>query len=142
MNDPVRWGFLSTAKINDKLLPGARASDRLEVVAVASRDGDRAKAYARERGIERAHGSYEALLADPEIDAVYIPLPNHLHAEWAIAAAGAGKHVLCEKPMAITSSQAREMIVAARRAGVKLMEAFMYRLHPLWVEVRRLLGDG
>jgi predicted dehydrogenase len=93
-------------------------------------------------GIPRAHGSYEALLDDPELDAVYIPLPNHLHAPWAIAAARAGKHVLCEKPLAMTSDQARQMIAAARESGVVLMEAFMYRLHPSWIAVRELVASG
>ncbi|MGH8914413.1 MAG: Gfo/Idh/MocA family protein [Acidimicrobiia bacterium] len=143
MTEPVRWGVLGTAGIAvHKVIPGMQGSELSRVEAIASRSANKARATADRLGIPRSYGSYEDLLADPEIEAVYIPLPNHLHAEWAIAAAGAGKHVLCEKPMAITSSQAREMIVAAERAGVKLMEAFMYRLHPLWVEVRRLLGDG
>jgi predicted dehydrogenase len=93
-------------------------------------------------GIERAYSRYEDLLADPEIEAVYIPLPNHLHAEWTIAAAEAGKHVLCEKPLAMSSAQAEAMISRSVAAGVKLMEAFMYRLHPLWTEIRRLLSSG
>ena len=117
MSDPVRWGFLSTAKINDKLLPGARASDLVEVVAVASRDGGRAKAYAQDRGIERAHGSYEALLADPEVEAVYISLPNSLHVEWSIRALEAGKHVLCEKPLSRRPADAERAFDAAERSG-------------------------
>ncbi|MGH2401680.1 MAG: Gfo/Idh/MocA family protein, partial [Candidatus Limnocylindria bacterium] len=93
-------------------------------------------------GIPTAHGSYEALLADPNVDAVYVPLPNHLHATWSIAAAEAGKHVLCEKPLAMTAADAERMIQAADRAGVRLMEAFMYRLHPSWVAVRELVASG
>src|SRR3712207_1016816 len=96
--DAVRWGILSTANINDLVLAGAAESDRVEVVAVASRDASRAVAYARQRGLERTYGSYEALLADPEIEAVYIPLPNSMHVEWSVRALDAGKHVLCEKP--------------------------------------------
>ena len=99
MNGTVRWGFLSTANINDKLLAGAAQSDRVDVIAVASREAPRAEAYARERGIARAHGSYAELLADPDVEAVYISLPNSLHVEWSIRALEAGKHVLCEKPL-------------------------------------------
>ena len=116
-----------------------RRAARVEVVAIASRDGDQARAVADRLGIPRAHGSYEALLADPDVDAVYIPLPNHLHAEWTIAAARAGKHVLCEKPLAMTAADAERMAAACDAAGVLLMEAFMYRLHPSWVAVRELV---
>ena len=109
-----------------------------------SRRGTRTgrQAVAQRLRIPRVHGSYEALLADPEVDAVYIPLPNHLHAEWTIAAARAGKHVLCEKPLAMTAADAERMIEACRVAGVLLMEAFMYRLHPSWVAVRELVAGG
>jgi predicted dehydrogenase len=139
----LRWGVLSTANIaREKVIPGIRAADRCEVVAIASRDVDRARSVAAEQGIPTAHGSYEALLADPAVDAVYIPLPNHLHAEWAIAAARAGKHVLCEKPLAMTAADAERMIEAAATEGVLLMEAFMYRLHPSWVAARELVTDG
>ena len=141
----LRWGVLSTANIaQKKWIPGVRRAPRQrgEVVALASREGGAAAAVARELEIPRAHDSYEALLADPEVDAVYIPLPNHLHREWTIAAARAGKHVLCEKPLALTSAQAQEMVDAAAAAGVLLMEAFMYRLHPSWVAVRELLAAG
>jgi predicted dehydrogenase len=134
---------LGTADIAiKKVIPAIQGSEMSRVTAIASRDGSRSRAVADRLGIPTSHGSYEALLEDPGIEVVYIPLPNHLHAEWAIAAAEAGKHVLCEKPMAVTSEAAREMIQAAESAGVKLMEAFMYRLHPLWVEVRRLLDEG
>ncbi|MBI2777686.1 MAG: Gfo/Idh/MocA family oxidoreductase [Chloroflexi bacterium] len=139
----VRWGILSTANIaRRKAIPGIRAADRCEVVAIASRDGGQARAVAGELGIPTAHDSYEALLADPGVDAVYIPLPNHLHAEWTIAAARAGKHVLCEKPLAMTAADAERMVAAAADAGVLLMEAFMYRLHPTWVAVRELIAAG
>ncbi len=139
----LRIGILSTADIaRTKVIPGMRKADRCEVVAIASRDGARAREVAAELAIPTAHDSYEALLADPAVDAVYIPLPNHLHARWTLAAAAAGKHVLCEKPMAMTSGQALEMIDACRSAGVILMEAFMYRLHPTWVAVRELVASG
>jgi predicted dehydrogenase len=139
----LRWGVLSTAKIGrTKVIPGIQAADRCRVVAIASRDTDRARTVAADLGIARVHASYEALLADPDVDAVYIPLPNHLHAEWAIAAARAGKHVLCEKPLALTAGEAQAMVDAARSAGVLLHEAFMYRVHPSWVAVRELVRAG
>jgi predicted dehydrogenase len=145
-NQPkLRWGVLSTADIGrKKWIPGVRRAphQRGEVVAIASRDGEAAARVAAELGIARAHDSYEALLADPGVDAVYIPLPNHLHLEWAIAAAKAGKHVLCEKPLALTSDDAQRMVDAARESGVLLMEAFMYRLHPSWQAVRELIASG
>jgi predicted dehydrogenase len=139
----LRIGVLSTADIaRTKVIPGMRRAARCEVVAIASRNGARAREVAAELGIPTAHDSYEALLADPNIDAVYIPLPNHLHGTWTRAAARAGKHVLCEKPLAMTSTEAREMIDACREAGVVLMEAFMYRLHPSWTAVRELVASG
>jgi predicted dehydrogenase len=139
----LRWGILSTASIaRGKVIPGIQGADRCRVVAIASRDEARAAEVARQAGIPTAHGSYEALLADPDVDAVYIPLPNHLHAEWAIAAARAGKHVLCEKPLALTAADAERMIAVADAEGVRLMEAFMYRLHPSWVAVRDLVASG
>ena len=139
----LRWGILSTADIADrKVIPGMRKSARSRVVAIGSRDADRARAMAERHGIERVHGSYAALLADPEVDAVYIPLPNHLHAEWTMAAARAGKHVLCEKPLAMTAAEAAAMIDVCEAEGVRLMEAFMYRLHPSWVAVRELVASG
>ena len=143
MPETVRWGILSPAKIGtQKVIPAIQRAERCEVVAIASRDEVRAGESADVLGIPRAHGSYEALLADPDVDAVYIPLPNHLHAEWAIAAARAGKHVLCEKPLALTAAEAGTMISACSDAGVLLMEAFMYRLHPSWVAVRELVAAG
>jgi predicted dehydrogenase len=143
MTDVVRWGILSTANIaTQKVIPGMRQAARTEVVAIASRDEALARSVAGRLGIPTAHGSYEALLADPRVDAVYIPLPNHLHLDWTIAAARAGKHVLCEKPLALTAADAERMAEAADAAGVHLMEAFMYRHHPSWVAVRELVADG
>jgi len=118
-----------------------RKAKRCSIAAIASREAGRAEAVALELGIPRAHASYEALLADPEVDAVYIPLPNHLHAEWSIAAARAGKHVLCEKPLALTADDAQRMIDVADAEGVTLMEAFMYRLHPSWQAVAELVAS-
>ena len=139
----LRWGILSTAKIGvRKVIPGIQAADRCEVVAIASRDENRAKDMAGRLGIPKAYGSYEGLLADPEVDAIYIPLPNHLHAEWTIASARAGKHVLCEKPAAMTSAEAEEMVDVCSSEGVRLMEAFMYRLHPSWEAVREIVSSG
>jgi predicted dehydrogenase len=139
----LRFGILSTAGIaTEKTIPGIRRAARCEVVAIGSRDVARARAVADRHGIARVHGSYEALLADPGVDAVYVPLPNHLHAEWTIAAARAGKHVLCEKPLALTPADAERMIESCRAEGVLLMEAFMYRLHPSWVAVRELVAGG
>jgi len=139
---PLRWGILGTARINRMLIPPLQESASNRLVAVASRDLARAEAYAREWKIGRAHGSYEALLADPEIDAVYIPLPNHLHAEWTIKAARAGKHVLCEKPLALTLEDVDAMVKACREANVALAEGFMYRHHPQTFKVKELLDSG
>ena len=138
----LRVGLLSTARINDSLLEGAAATDAAEVVAVASRTEARAAAYAHERGIPRAHGSYEALLADPEVDAVYVALPNALHAPWSIRALEAGKHVLCEKPLARTAAAAERAFAAADRAGRVLMEAFMWRHLPQTRTLVELVRDG
>ena len=139
----LRWGVLSTASIaREKVIPGIQRAERCRVVAIASRDVSRAADVARQLGIPTVHGSYEALLGDPNVDVVYIPLPNSLHAEWAIAAARAGKHVLCEKPLALTSGDAEHMVEVAEAQGVRLMEAFMYRLHPSWVAVRDLVASG
>ena len=139
----LRWGILSTADIGRrKVIPGILKADRCQVVAIGSRDAAQARMVADELGIPAAHGSYEALLADPNVDIVYIPLPNHLHAEWTIAAARAGKHVLCEKPLAMDAAEAERMLDVCATEGVRLMEAFMYRLHPSWEEVRRLVAGG
>jgi predicted dehydrogenase len=139
----VRWGVLSTADIGmAKVTPAIGQADNCEVVAIASRSLEQAEAAAEQLGIPGFFGSYEALLEADEVDAVYIPLPNNLHHKWTIKAAAAGKHVLCEKPIALTSSEAEEMAAACDEAGVKLEEAFMYRHHPTWVEAVRLLGSG
>jgi xylose dehydrogenase (NAD/NADP) len=138
----LRLGLLSTANINRLVIAGARASDDVEVVAVASRDAARAEAYAREHGIERAHGSYEALLADDGVDAVYVSLPNSLHVDWSVRALEAGKHVLCEKPLARRPEEVERAFDAAERAGRVLAEAFMYRHHPQTKRVAELVRDG
>ncbi|MFZ0015107.1 MAG: Gfo/Idh/MocA family oxidoreductase [Acidimicrobiia bacterium] len=139
----VSWGILSTADIGlSKVIPAMLHSELSSVEAIASRSSDRAAEAAARLGIPRNYGTYEELLADPEIEAVYIPLPNHMHAEWTIAAAKAGKHVLCEKPLAMSSAVAREMVDACDRSGVKLMEAFMYRLHPLWKHTFEMVKSG
>jgi predicted dehydrogenase len=143
MNGRIRWGILSTANIGIKrFIPGAQASRNGIVAAIASRDGARAREVAARLGIGRAYGSYEALLADPELDAIYIPLPNSLHAEWTAKAAAAGKPVLCEKPLAADAAQARRMIDRCASLGVPLMEAFMYRFHPQHARVRELIDAG
>ncbi len=138
----MRWGLLSTANINRKLLGGAEGTDEAAVVAVASRDRSRAEGFAREHGIERAHGSYEALLEDPEVDAVYNPLPNSLHVPWTLRALEAGKHVLCEKPLTRRPAEAEEAFAAAERADRVLEEAFMWRHHPQTLRLRALLDEG
>lgn len=142
MSAPVRWGLLSTARINEAILGGARQSERTHVVAVASRDQARADAYARERGLERAYGSYEALLEDGEIDVVYNSLPNSMHVEWSVRALEAGKHVLCEKPMDRRVDAVERAFDTAEREGRLLMEAFMYRHHPQTHKAAELVGDG
>ncbi len=138
----VRWGIVSTADINRKLIPGAHASEKVELVAVASRDQARADAYAQEWSIPRAYGSYDALLADPEIEAVYISLPNTLHCEWSIKAVEAGKHVLCEKPLTRRPDDASAAFDAAERAGRLLSEAFMYRHNPQTKRLKALVEEG
>jgi len=138
----LRWGLISTARINRALIPPLRASARNQLVAVASREMDKARAYAKEWNIPRVFGSYEAMLADPDIDVVYNPLPNGLHAEWTIKAAQAGKHVLCEKPFAVTVEQVDAMAAAAQKAGVVVAEAFMYRHHPQTLKVKELVESG
>ena len=138
----VAWGILSTARINRLVLAGARTSDRVEVVAVASRDPVRAEAYAREQGIDRSYGSYEALLGDEDIDAVYISLPNSMHVEWSIRALEAGKHVLCEKPLTRRAAEAERAFDVAERQGRLLMEAFMYRHNPQTHRLTSLVDEG
>jgi D-xylose 1-dehydrogenase (NADP+, D-xylono-1,5-lactone-forming) len=138
----LRWGLLSTARINRALLPPLRSSARNELTAVASRDLERAQAYADERNIPRVFGSYEAMLADPDVDVIYNPLPNSMHTEWTIKATEAGKHVLCEKPLANTLEEVDAITAAARKAGVVVMEAFMYRHHPQTLKVKELVESG
>ena len=138
----VRYGIVSTAHINRLLIPGAHESDKVELIAVASRDMTRAEAYAREWGIERAYGSYEALLEDPDIEAVYISLPNTMHVEWSIRAVEAGKHVLCEKPFSRHAEDVEKAFDAAERAGRLLSEAFMYRHNPQTKRLTELVRDG
>lgn len=138
----LRWGLLSTANINQAVIEPLRLSDRNELYGVASRTAGRAEAYAREKNIPRAYGSYEEMLADPQVDVVYISLPNALHAEWTIKAAQAGKHVLCEKPLAISLEEVDAMRRAVEDAGVVLAEAFMYRHHPQTLAVKKLVDDG
>ena len=141
--DGVRWGVLSTANIGRAAVnPAIRASSNGTLVAVASREAERARAFAAEHDIPQAFGSYEALLEREDIDAVYIPLPNSLHREWTIRAAQAGKHVLCEKPLALDAVECAEMAAAARDAGVTLMEAFMYRFHPRTERVLEMVRSG
>jgi D-xylose 1-dehydrogenase (NADP+, D-xylono-1,5-lactone-forming) len=138
----VRWGILSTADINRKVIPGAHASPKVELLAVASREQSRAEEYARTWEIERAYGSYEALLADPEIEAVYISLPNTMHCEWSVNALEAGKHVLCEKPLSRHADQVEAAFDASERAGRLLSEAFMYRHNPQTKRVKQLVDEG
>jgi D-xylose 1-dehydrogenase (NADP+, D-xylono-1,5-lactone-forming) len=138
----MRLGILSTARINRLVLPAAQASDKVDVVAVASRDAERAEAYAREHGIPRAYGSYDELLADPELDAVYNPLPNSLHVEWSIRALEAGKHVLCEKPLSRHPEDVERAFDVADRAGLVQTEAFMYRHNPQTARLVELVRGG
>ncbi|MFW6205199.1 MAG: Gfo/Idh/MocA family protein [Actinomycetota bacterium] len=143
MAEPVRWGVLGCAAIAvRKVIPAMQQAANCDIIAIASRDADRAREVAAGLGIPRAYSTYDALLADPDVEAVYIPLPNSMHAEWTKRAADAGKHVLCEKPLALNASEARRMVDGCRAAGVSLMEAFMYRLHPMWVRVRDLVAQG
>jgi predicted dehydrogenase len=140
----IRWGILSTARIGTKkVIPAMQQGQYCEVSAISSRDLDRAQAAAEALDIPKAHGSYEELLADPEVDAVYNPLPNHLHVPWSIKALEAGKHVLCEKPIALTAAEGQQLVDAARQhPHLKVMEAFMYRHHPQWQLAKRLVNEG
>ena len=142
MTKVLNWGLLSTARINRSLIPPLRASKRNQLLAVGSRSPESANQYTQEWNIPRAHGSYEALLADPEIDVIYNPLPNHLHAEWTIKAVEAGKHVLCEKPLALTVDEVEAMKEAAQKHGRVVAEAFMYRHHPQTHKVQELTRSG
>jgi predicted dehydrogenase len=143
MREKVRWGVLGTAKIAlAKVIPAMQRSPWCEIVAIASRNLAKAKAAARELNIAKAYGSYEELLADESIDAVYNPLPNHLHVPYTIKAAEAGKHVLCEKPIALNADEARTLLAVRERTGMRIQEAFMVRTHPQWLETRRLIQTG
>jgi predicted dehydrogenase len=139
----LRWGVLGAARIATvKVIPAMQRGDFTEITAIASRDGARAEQAALELGIPKAYGSYEEMLADPDIDAVYNPLPNHLHVSWSIRAAEAGKHVLCEKPIAMNALETRELIAARDRTGVTIGEAFMVQVHPQWERARELVRGG
>ncbi|MGH2411926.1 MAG: Gfo/Idh/MocA family protein [Chloroflexota bacterium] len=143
MGRRLRWGVLGAANIAlVKVIPGIQGSSNGVVVALASRNEERGRAAAARLGIDRIHGSYEALLHDPEVDAIYNPLPNSLHAEWTIRAAEAGKAILCEKPLALDAAEAQRVVDACTQHGVPLMEAFMYRHHPQNVRVRELVAQG
>ena len=143
MNERVRWGVLGTANIAlAKVIPAMQRSSWCEIAAIASRDGAKAAAAAGKLNISRAYGSYDQLLADTSIEVIYNPLPNHLHVPWTIQAAEAGKHVLCEKPIALNAEEARSLIEVRDRTGVKIQEAFMVRTHPQWLETRRLIHSG
>ncbi len=143
MTDKVRWGVLGTAKIAlTKVIPAMQLSPWCEIVAIASRDFAKADESAERLNIPKAYGSYEELLADNSIEAIYNPLPNHLHVPWTIKAAEARKHVLCEKPIALNAAEARTLIDVRDRTGVRIQEAFMVRTHPQWLETRRLIHSG
>ena len=140
---PVRWGVLSTARIGlEKVIPAMQRSEACQIVGIASRDGARARRAAESLGIPKAYGAYEELLTDPDIEAVYNPLPNHLHVPLSIEAAKAGKHVLCEKPVALDAAEAQTLIEARDAAGVLIQEAFMVRYHPQWLRARELVRSG
>lgn len=141
-NKPLRIGVLGAANIAKQFIRDTRPSGQVQVVCVASRTADKAAAFAAEHGVARSHGSYEALLADPEVDAIYLPLPNSLHAEWAVKAAQARKHVLCEKPLALNRAEAERMFTAARDAGVILLESYPFWFQPQTGRMVELLMSG
>jgi len=140
----IRWGVLSTAKIGtEKVIPAMQLGEYCKFTAIASRQLEKAQAAARRLGIEKAYGSYEELLADCDVDAVYLPLPNHLHVPWAIKALKAGKHVLCEKPLGLNAAEAQKLLEASRKfPRLKVMEAFMYRHHPQWQWAKKRVSEG
>jgi predicted dehydrogenase len=143
MSAKVRWGVLGVANIAmNKVVPGMQRGEYTEIAAIASRDLEKARGAAAKLGIAKAYGSYEALLADPEIAAIYIPLPNHLHVPWSIKALEAGKHVLCEKPIGMSSAEARQLIEARDKSGRKACEAFMASSHPQWLRAREIVRSG
>ena len=143
-NKAIRWGILSTANIGcEKVIPAMHACTSSDVYAIASRNETQAKCYAEKLSIEHSYGSYEELLADPNIDAIYNPLPNHLHVPWTLKAIAAGKHVLCEKPIALNAAQAQQLNTALLEAPhIKVMEAFMYRFHPQWQKAKEIIDKG
>ena len=139
----IRWGVLGVAKIaTEKVIPAMQRGQWSEVTAIASRDIDKARAAAARLGVPKSFGTYEELLADKDIDAIYNPLPNHLHVPWSINAAECGKHVLCEKPIALSADEARQLIAVRDRTGVKMQEAFMVRTHPQWIAVKEIVTSG
>ena len=138
----LRWGILGVSLINERLLPAFHEAASVEVAAIASRSLERARQAAQAAGILKPYGSYEALLADPDIDAVYIPLPNSLHAEWTMRAADGGKHILCEKPLAVTAAEARRVVQYCQARGVCLMDGFMWPHHPRTQRLRQFLQSG
>lgn len=143
MSQRIRWGVISTARIGEKtVIPAIQRSNNGVVAAIASRDLEKSRAFAQRCNIPKAHGSYEDLIADPEIDAIYNPLPNGLHGEWSIKAAEGGKHVLCEKPLASNAAEAQRMVDVFRARGLLLAEAFMYRFHPQIAAAKALIDDG
>ena len=143
LNSKVRWGILGVANIAvKKVIPGMQRAQSVEISAIASRDLSKARTAADALSIPAAYGSYEELLADSDIDAIYNPLPNHLHVPWSVKAAEAGKHVLCEKPIALTAAETELLIDARNRSGVKIGEAFMVRTHPQWLRARELVRNG
>jgi predicted dehydrogenase len=143
MVEKVRWGVLGAAKIAlDRVVPAMQRGEWTRVAALASRDAARAASAASELGVAKSYGSYEELLADPEVEAVYNPLPNHMHVPWTLKAAEAGKHVLCEKPIALSADEARRLVEARDRTGVRIQEAFMVRTHPQWLAARGLVREG
>src|ERR1700756_5625913 len=143
MSKRVKWGVLGVAGIAvKKIIPAMQRGEWSHVFAIASRDLGRAQQAARELAIPKAYGSYEELLADPEIEAVYNPLPNHLHVPWSVKAAEAGKHVLCEKPISLTVTEAKGLLAVRDRTGVKIGEAFMVKTHPQWLRTREIIRSG
>ena len=139
----LRWGILGAARIATvKVIPAMQQGELCEIAAIASRDAAKAEDAARSLGIPKAYGSYEELLADPEIDAIYNPLPNHLHLPWTARAAEAGKHVLCEKPIGLDAGEVRELMAVRDRTGVAIAEAFMVQVHPQWRRVVELVRSG
>ena len=144
METKVKWGILSTAKIGrEKVIPAMQKGKYIQVDAIASRNFEMANSVADELNIEKRYGSYEELLNDPNIEAIYIPLPNHMHVPWTIKALEAGKHVLCEKPIAMNAKEAEELVQVTKKfPHIKVMEAFMYRFHPQWQKALELVQSG